>query len=1552
MSSKEEKRLKTIKKQILKSRLFDEDYYRAQFQTQPEGDIIEYYFLNGINENKNPGPDFDNNFYLEKYPDVKEAGINPLYHYILFGKAEGRLPVNPADNTENDTLYDMWVKNRLRDFRQKLTDIKDIVTIIRSGMFEGQFYLDNNKDVERKLKAKFGWKLRLSGNPLLRSVGRVLTTPVIHYVFKGMYEDRRPCYEFSPSYYMNTNPDLLDNMRINPFIHYIKHGKAEGRSGNFYYLSDLNLNDIYAQNSKRFDYKTNLTLSIVCTEDRLEAAEAAAYDYKEIIPIKDSIDEAVKKAKGDIICIFKGSETPDYGFLKKAVKFFKDESVYAVLNTKENLGSYDYSILSYIDFAMKNLPEGAICLGNVVFRNTKSIISENSSLSLDNGDDVYPVVLNLIAGGKAVLIHSENASDSRDFKDEPGYYKKVLNIIAEKYALDNSRKLYCIEKVREAFGRKHKNGFELFEEDVDYRGLMGERKPNLLIGIYAFSFGGGEIMPIRLANKFYDMGYNVTVFCLKEDKEENDPKVREILNRAIPVIYADTHLELALNIKRLGIQVISSHHQGVQSFVCSTIAEYPELEKTVLNVGTSHGMYENLEDEILEYLFSLTALMSNTDYWTYVADKNLKPFMDYNVYRSGKFIKIPNGMERPEIKEVDLSEYGIGENSFTAAIASRAMPQKGWLHAINAVKAVREKTGIDVHLLLLGEGEFYTENAKKLGNDFIHFLGFRNNPCDYFAKSDLCMLPSYYASESAPLCIIEALMCGIPVLASNIGDVKYMLDCNGELAGDIFDLEDMTVNEDVLAEKLLRFVTDKAFYDETRKRAVIKAADFEIGNICRQYIDVYNKVYEKNPDRTNVEEAVSALKKSGELLVNAEKGENCPKVSVVVPNYNHSLYIRKRLDCIYNQSYKNTEVLLLDDCSTDGSPEIMREYAEKYPEKSRVMFNEKNSGGVFYQWAKGIKSAEGDLVWIAESDDFCETNMLEKLIPAFEDEKVKLSYCQYAFTNEKGEEIQNGFFKYVGELDEQRWRGSFVADSGNEADEFLGIKNTIPNASGAVFRKPDDFKLFDYDDWYKMKICGDWIFYLCILYGGKLAYTADTKSYFRFHSSNSSAKTYMNDTYYVEHEMVAKTLRKLYHVPRSVIERNNEIIFRFYREHVGGTRESFEKLYSAERILSDRAENDSLIGKQTERYYKDKYKTVLINPIIAVSSDKDKSLDEKMLLVGGNTGNMVFVDAMRKQLVYKDELWFNSVKINIAARELPVSGAIASSNFIIANDDSFIRDMAGTYEGTDCPITMVGLGSQAYYPNNTPRKLVSALSEEKINFFRMAADRCVSLGVRGEFTADCLEIMGIKNYRIIGCPTIYNYFGTEYKKLPKPTAEKLVFNVTAKRTEESKLLEFGIKNNGEWIMQMMTELPELLADEGEVDEKTYYMRYPGISLEQSRLKKFMKKKAHMFFDLEEWTDFLKNGGFTFSFGSRFHGNMMALRNGIPALWITHDNRTAELIDLFKLPHLTLEEFTEATSIDELIDKTDYNEFYKAYPTLVKEYAAFLRENNLENKFKV
>jgi glycosyltransferase involved in cell wall biosynthesis len=294
-----------------------------------------------------------------------------------------------------------------------------------------------------------------------------------------------------------------------------------------------------------------------------------------------------------------------------------------------------------------------------------------------------------------------------------------------------------------------------------------------------------------------------------------------------------------------------------------------------------------------------------------------------------------------------------------------------------------------------------------------------------------------------------------------------------------------------------------------------------------------------------------------------------PCVTVVVPNYNHAPYLRQRLDSIYAQTYPNLRVILLDDCSTDDSRRILAEYAERYPQITKLDINERNSGGVFRQWRKAIASTDTDLIWIAESDDYCDPGFLSTLVPFFKDDAVKLAYAHSVFVTEDGAPSSFSFEDYVSELSLDRWRRSYVSAAHQEVSGYLGQKNTIPNVSSAVFRKFDLGRLLSETRWIDMRICGDWLFYLHALRGGKIAYSADVHNYYRFHSDNSSAKTYASETYYREHADVACEIARLYRVPPHTLDAHRHFVGRFFDQNAGSLKASgveFSSLYSTDRI--------------------------------------------------------------------------------------------------------------------------------------------------------------------------------------------------------------------------------------------------------------------------------------------------------------------------------------------------------------------------------------------------
>jgi len=240
-----------------------------------------------------------------------------------------------------------------------------------------------------------------------------------------------------------------------------------------------------------------------------------------------------------------------------------------------------------------------------------------------------------------------------------------------------------------------------------------------------------------------------------------------------------------------------------------------------------------------------------------------------------------------------------------------------------------------------------------------------------------------------------------------------------------------------------------------------------------------------------------------------------PRVSVIVPNFNHAHYLPQRLESILNQSYQDFEIILLDDCSTDNSREIIEQY-RNHQKVSHILYNERNGGTSYKQWYKGIEYANGELIWIAESDDWCDVRFLETVVPHFQDNKVSISFVNTIFVS-SGDKVENTplltgqFFKFSG-------------------DEFIRNKmllgNEIVNASMAVFRKQYYWEVKD-NGFLKMRLCGDWLLWVQIIYKNKIVSIEDSLNFCRRHTTNTATKCSALGLDFIEGVKVLKIGKKL-----------------------------------------------------------------------------------------------------------------------------------------------------------------------------------------------------------------------------------------------------------------------------------------------------------------------------------------------------------------------------------------------------------------------------------------
>jgi hypothetical protein len=224
---------------------------------------------------------------------------------------------------------------------------------------------------------------------------------------------------------------------------------------------------------------------------------------------------------------------------------------------------------------------------------------------------------------------------------------------------------------------------------------------------------------------------------------------------------------------------------------------------------------------------------------------------------------------------------------------------------------------------------------------------------------------------------------------------------------------------------------------------------------------------------------------------------------VVVPNYNHARYLRKRIDSVLGQTYQDFEVILLDDCSTDNSREILALYAGD--RRVTVEFNAENSGSVFKQWNKGVQMARGRYIWIAESDDYADIGLLARMVPILDEQpEVTFAYCRSWRIAE--DDRRNGFADAeFDRLDSKHWTADFIADGIEELRHFFTLSDPISNTSAVIFRKSVYEAIGGADEQFRM--CGDYKVWAAMALKGKIAYVAEPLNFYRSHSENVRTRT-------------------------------------------------------------------------------------------------------------------------------------------------------------------------------------------------------------------------------------------------------------------------------------------------------------------------------------------------------------------------------------------------------------------------------------------------------------
>ncbi len=356
----------------------------------------------------------------------------------------------------------------------------------------------------------------------------------------------------------------------------------------------------------------------------------------------------------------------------------------------------------------------------------------------------------------------------------------------------------------------------------------------------------------------------------------------------------------------------------------------------------------------------------------------------------------------------------------------------------------------------------------------------------------------------------------------------------------------------------------------------------------------------------------------------------------------------------------------------------------------------------------------------------------------------------------------------------------------------------------------------------------------------------------------------------------------------------------------------------------------------------------------SISLPADAHWEAKLAQTGGNTGNQIIAHSLLRELRTTRVSWDYRIPPQQVGEEFDMF-VIAAANFLHPGCD--LAGMASYIEATKLPCMMVGLGAQS---NSYSTTIELQSGTERL--VRVVAERSHQIGVRGPFTKAVLEAKGIHNVQVTGCPSYYVSCRPEIaiEKAPLPEHPRIVVNASrdvyrhsfdAGRMESlvRGLIAEGVIWGADFVAQSEGDEIVLAESYGGSEQAAALDRlatlFAGVAPEPA-LRAWLRKRMRVFFRVEEWEAAIRACDFVT--GTRFHGCILALQNGVPAFVICHDTRTADMCGFLGLPHASILDL-ERIDIRDLYIQTDLENFKSRYATLYPAYKSFLENNGLPHR---
>ena len=392
-------------------------------------------------------------------------------------------------------------------------------------------------------------------------------------------------------------------------------------------------------------------------------------------------------------------------------------------------------------------------------------------------------------------------------------------------------------------------------------------KPRIVISIETLLSGGAESFAVRLANHVCSQ-FEVSLIVVKGNLF--DKSVAKKLDRSVHLVRIDFPLEWFIRkfdgaLLRLGIDYSLRDHlvatyirkflKGNQiglihsnQFKVDYIFLRANERLHIPHLITVHGDYLNFSERskqntlrIIQFEQKAKRVLQSVDKIVYISDHQLE-FIISDLGLSAiarNTIKLYNGVETEVAGSEPVTSARFKRKEFVFGMVARGIREKGWEESIKAFKKIYVP---GVQLVLVGKSDYLDELKKVYRHEDIYFAGYSEYPVEWVGLFDVGLLPSTFASESLPTSVIEYIMMGKPVVASDKGEIRKMLEDGNDKCGIVVEIKDNRIDEQELATAMEMLWRNKELYNKMASQTKKFAAYFDMKNCGEAYMAVYHSL--------------------------------------------------------------------------------------------------------------------------------------------------------------------------------------------------------------------------------------------------------------------------------------------------------------------------------------------------------------------------------------------------------------------------------------------------------------------------------------------------------------------------------------------------------------------------------------------------------------------------------------------------------------------------------------------------------------------------------------